>query len=174
MSLDQGGKALKVKWKLSKHLFTDKQATTQMIPKDSARYHGYMDTLDRIHQARVTPVNKFYEGAPQVIALDQECTGNPVTNCWCVLTDKVVHYDGQDHIHLHSMYVTTLKVTKDYQTLTLGPKFAGIAKFRDVGSLKRNGGGGGGGKGKGGRGGWCPPPPVVKDRGNDSSSSDNE
>jgi hypothetical protein len=49
MSLDQGGKALKVEWKLSKHLFTDKQATAQMIPKDSARYNEYADTLNRIH-----------------------------------------------------------------------------------------------------------------------------
>ncbi len=70
----------------------------------------------------------------------------------------------------------TLKVTKDHHTLTLGPKFEGITKFRDVRSLKCNGGGGGGGRGggKGSRGGWCPPPPVVKDRDNDLSSSDNE
>jgi hypothetical protein len=94
MSLDQGGKALKVKWKLSKHLFTDEQAMAQMIPKDSVQYNGYVDTLDRIHQAGVTPTDKFYQGAPQVIALGWECTGNPVTNCWCVLTNEVVHYDG--------------------------------------------------------------------------------
>jgi hypothetical protein len=74
------------------------------------------------------------------------------------------------------MYVMTLKVAKDRHTLTLGPKFAGIAKFEDVGSLKHDGGGGGGdgGGGKGGRGGWCPPPPVVKDRDKDLSSSDDE
>jgi hypothetical protein len=40
MSLDQGGKALRVKWKLSECLFTDEQATEQSIPKDSARYTG--------------------------------------------------------------------------------------------------------------------------------------
>jgi hypothetical protein len=80
-----------------------------------------------------------------VITLDRECTGNPVTNRWCVLTNEVVHYDGQDHIQFNSMYVTTLKVTKDCHTLTLGLKFVGIAKFGDVGSLKRNGGGSGGG-----------------------------
>ncbi len=39
MSLNQGGKALKVEWKLSKHLFTDEQVTAQAIPKDSARYN---------------------------------------------------------------------------------------------------------------------------------------
>jgi hypothetical protein len=70
MSLDQRGKALKVEWKLSEHLFMDKQAKAQMIPKDSARYHGYADTLNRIHQAGVTPVDKYYQGAPQVIALN--------------------------------------------------------------------------------------------------------
>jgi hypothetical protein len=81
ISLDQGGNALQVVWKLSERLFTDKQATAQSIPKDSMQYTGYSDTLDRIHQAGVTPTNKYYQGAPQVIALDQECTGNPVTKC---------------------------------------------------------------------------------------------
>jgi hypothetical protein len=174
MSLDQGGKALKVEWKLSKRPFMDEQATVQMIPKDSAWYNRYADTLDRIHQAGVTPVDKFYQGAPQVIALDWECMGNLVTNHWCVLANEVVHYDGRDHKQFNSMYVTTLKVAKDPHTLTLGPKFAGIAKFGDIGSIKRDGGGRGGSGGKGGRGGWCPPPPVVKDRDEDSSSSDNE
>jgi hypothetical protein len=70
------------------------------------------------------------------------------------------------------MYVTTLKFAKDWHTLTSGPKFAGIAKFGDVGSLKRDIGGGG--RGKGGRGGWCPPPPMVKDKDDDLSSSDND
>jgi hypothetical protein len=123
MSLNQGGKALKVKWKLSKRLFTDKQATVQAIPKDSARYNGYLDTPDRIHQAGVMPINKFYQGAPQRITLDRECTGNPVTNCWCVLTNKVVHYEGRDHIQFNSMYVMTLKVAKDRHTFISGPKW---------------------------------------------------
>jgi hypothetical protein len=165
MSLDQGGKALQVKWKLSKHLFTDKQAMVQAIPKDSTQYTGYVDTLDRIHQAGVTPVDKFYQGA-------QECMGNPVTNRWCVLTNKVVHYNGQDHIQINSMYLTTLKVAKDCHNLTSGSKFAGNAKFGDVGSLKHDGRGGGKGRGKGNGGGWCPPPPMVKDK-DDNSSSDN-
>ncbi len=174
ISLDQGGKALKVEWKLSKCLFADKRATVQAIPMDSAQYNGYADTPDCIHQAEVMAIDKFYQGASQRITLDQECTGNPVTNCWCVLTNKVVHYEGRDHIQFNSMYVTTLKVAKDHHTLTLGPKFAGIAKFGDAGSLKCDGSGGGRGRGKGGRGGWCPPPPVAKDRDSDSSSSDDE
>jgi hypothetical protein len=120
----------------------------------------------------VTPINKYYQGAPQVIALNRECTGNLVTKRWCVLTNKVVHYDSQDHIQFNSMYVTTLKVAKDRHTLTLGPKFTGIAKFGDVRSIKRNGGGGSRSGRADGRGGWCPPPPKVKD--DDSSSSDND
>jgi hypothetical protein len=106
-----------------------------------------------------------------VIALDRECTGNLVTKRWCVLTNEVVHYDGQDHIQFNYMYVMTLKVSKCH-TLTLGPKFAGIAKFRDVGTIKRDGGGGGGSGGAGGRGGRCPPPPEEKD--DDLSSSDDD
>jgi hypothetical protein len=70
------------------------------------------------------------------------------------------------------MYATTLKVAKDHHTLTLGPKFTGIAKFGDVQSTKHGGGGGGGSGGVGGRGGWCPPPPEVKD--DNLSSNDND
>ncbi len=39
ISLDQEGKALKVKWKLSKRLFTKEQAMAQAIPKDSTGYN---------------------------------------------------------------------------------------------------------------------------------------
>jgi hypothetical protein len=63
-----------------------------------------------------------------VIALNWECTGN-LANCWCVLTNEVLHYDIQDHIQFNSMYVMTLKVAKDCHTLTSGPKFARITKF---------------------------------------------
>jgi hypothetical protein len=40
MTLDLGGKALCVKWKASECLYSDKQATSQGIPKDSACYLG--------------------------------------------------------------------------------------------------------------------------------------
>jgi hypothetical protein len=47
-----------------KRLFTNEQATAQVIPEDFAWYTGYADTVDRImHQSRVTPINKFYQGA---------------------------------------------------------------------------------------------------------------
>jgi hypothetical protein len=72
------------------------------------------------------------------------------------------------------MYVMTLKVAKDCHTLTLGPKYAGIANFGDVGSSKsRSGGGSSGSGGGGGRGRWSyKPQPEVKD--NALSSSNNE
>jgi hypothetical protein len=73
----------------------------QLIPKDSAAYTGYADTLDHIHQAGVTPIDKCYWRAPQVIALDQKSTGNLVTKRWCVLTNEVVHFEGQDHIQFN-------------------------------------------------------------------------
>jgi hypothetical protein len=107
-----------------------------------------------------------------VIVLNRECMGTLVTKCLGVLTNEVIHFEGQDHIQFNSMYGTTLKVAKDHHTLTLGPKFPGIAKFGDVGSIKCVGGGRGGSSRAGGRGGWCPPPPKVKD--GDSSSSDDD
>ncbi len=48
MSLDLGGKALRVKWKVVKSLYSDKQATCQGIQVDSACYHGYADTMDHV------------------------------------------------------------------------------------------------------------------------------
>ncbi len=107
-----------------------------------------------------------------MIVLNRECMGTLVTKCLGVLTNEVIHFEGQDHIQFNSMYGTTLKVAKDHHTLTLGPKFPGIAKFGDVGSIKCVGGGRGGSSRAGGRGGWCPPPPKVKD--GDSSSSDDD
>jgi hypothetical protein len=49
MLLDHGGKALCVKWKASECLYSDKQATSQGIPVDSAPYMWYADTMDRMH-----------------------------------------------------------------------------------------------------------------------------
>jgi hypothetical protein len=69
ISLNHGGKALRVKWKrvkwkLPKMLFTDLQATAQRIPKDSARFNGYGHTQDCMHQARVHPIEKYYRLVP--------------------------------------------------------------------------------------------------------------
>ena len=77
ITLDHGGKALRVEWKLPEKLFTDLQATAQGINKDSAQFNGYGHTQDRMQQAGVHPVERFYRSVPQVLTLDQECTGNP-------------------------------------------------------------------------------------------------
>ncbi len=77
------------------------------------------------------------------------------------------------HYQFNLMYVTTLKVAKNCHTIVLGPKFAGIAQFGNIGNNRGGGGvggtngGGGGGKGKW----WCPPPPEVD---NESSSDYSE
>jgi hypothetical protein len=176
ISLDHGGKALRVEWKLPKKLFTDLQATAQGIPKDSVRFNGYGHTQDCMHQAGVHPIKKYYRLVPQVLPLEQECTGNPVTVHWGVPTNEFVEFEGRKHRQFNSMYVTILKVAKDCRTLTSGPKFAGIANFWDVGSSKsRRGGGGGGSGGGGGLGGWSyKPPPEVKDNASSTSTSNDE
>ncbi len=60
MMLDLRGKALRVKWKASERLYSDLHATTQGIPVDSTRYMGYMDTVDFMHQAKVTTINRYH------------------------------------------------------------------------------------------------------------------
>ena len=60
ISLNQGGKALRVEWKLPKKLCTDLQATAQGILKDCAPFNGYGHTQDRMQQAGVHPVKKCY------------------------------------------------------------------------------------------------------------------
>ncbi len=60
MLLDLGGKALRVKWKASERLNLDEHATTQDIPMDFARYMGYMDTMDCMHQVGVTTIDGYH------------------------------------------------------------------------------------------------------------------
>jgi hypothetical protein len=129
ISLNHGGKALCVELKLPKKLFTDLQATAQGIPKESARFNGYGHTQDRMHQARVHPIKKYYRLVPQVLPLKHECTGNPVTVRWGMPTNKFVKFEGREHRQFNSMYVMILKVAKDCHTIASGPKFAGIANF---------------------------------------------
>ena len=70
ISLDHGGKALRVKWKLPEKLFTHLQATAQGIPKDSALFNGYGHTQDRMQQVGDNSVEKFYWLVPQVLTLN--------------------------------------------------------------------------------------------------------
>jgi hypothetical protein len=158
ISLDHRGRALCIEWKLSEKLFTVLQAMAQGIPKDSSCFNGYGHTHYRMHQARVHPIKKCYWLVPQVLPLDQECTGNPVIMRWDMPTNEFNEFEGRKHRQFNSMYMMTLKVAKDCHTLTSGPKFAGIANFGDVVSSKsRSRGDSGGSRGGGGgsrRGEW--------------------
>ena len=120
-----------------------------------------------------------------MLTLDQECTGNPIIKRWDVPTDAFVQCEGGMHRQFNSMYVVTLKVAKDRKTLTSGPKFAGMANFRDVrlskckngGGGGRGGGGGGGGGGSGGGGYQAPshpPPKKVEDEENGDDGDDDD
>jgi hypothetical protein len=102
-----------------------------------------------MQKAGVHLVERFYRSVPQVLTLNQECTGNPVTKRWDMPTDEFFQYEGGMHRQFNSMYVVTLKMAKDCKTLTSGPKFAGMANFGDVrlNSKSKNGGCGGGSRG---------------------------
>jgi hypothetical protein len=97
ITLNHGGKALRVEWKLPEKLFTNLQATAQGINKNSAQSNGYGHTQDRMQQAGVHPVERFYQSVPQVLTLDQECTGNLVTKRWDKLTDEFMQCKGSMH-----------------------------------------------------------------------------
>ena len=171
ITLDEGGKALRVEWKLPEKLFTAVQATAQQIPKDSARYNGYCSTQDHMKAAGVHPVEKCYLSVPQVIHLEHECTGVPDTFRYDVPTNNHVAFEGVWHRQFNSMYVSTLQVAKDRHTLTTGPKNMGIASFGDI-EPSRNmfGGGGGGGYG----GGMSAGRPTMSYPGRVSTGSEDE
>jgi hypothetical protein len=88
MLLNLRGKALQVEWKAAKSLYSDEQVAPQGIQVDSMRYMGYADTMDCMHQAGVTAIASYHRGAPQVIVLNQECTGTPKTRPWSILTNN--------------------------------------------------------------------------------------
>jgi hypothetical protein len=88
ITLDEGGTALWVEWKLPKKLFTAMQASAQSIPVDSAQYNGYCNTQDQMKAAGVHPVEGYYRSVPQVINLEHECTGIPKTLCFNMPTNN--------------------------------------------------------------------------------------
>jgi hypothetical protein len=155
ITLDEGGKELPEK------LFTAIQATAQQIPMDSARYNGYCNTQDHMKAAGVHPVEKCYRSVPQVVHLEQECTGVPDTMRYDVPTNNHVAFEGTWHRQFNSMYVSTLQVAKDRHTLTTGPKSMGIASFGDVEPSRGMFGGGGGYGGGSGRPSKNPTPSRV-------------
>ena len=160
VSLLPGGRMLSVQWKTPEKLYSDLQAAVQGIAKNSSRYTGYSDTMQLMVSAGVRAVDGYHRGAPQLIQLDAECTGNPKIKVFNVPTKKKVKIAGVEHMQFNCMYVVTLKVASERIALTAQPKNAGIADFGFLESQssaeadRRGGGGGGGGGGDGGgRGG---------------------
>ena len=176
ITLDEGGSALRVEWKLPEKLFTATQATAQSIPVDSARYNGYCNTQDQMKAAGVHPVEGCYRSVPQVVNLKHECTGVPKTLRFDVPTNNHVHFENGWHRQFNSMYVSTLQVAKDCHTLATGPKSVGIANFGDVEPVRDGYGrfGGGGGFGGSERSGLSGPPRGRVSNSAESGSDDDD
>ena len=101
--------------------------------------------------ARVHPIEGCYRSVPQVVNLEQKCTGIPKTLHFDVPTNNHVRFENGWHLQFNSMYVATLQVVKDRHTLATGPKSVVIANFRVLEPVRdRYGGFGGGGGGFGG------------------------
>jgi hypothetical protein len=157
VSLLLGGRMLSVQWKTSEKLFSDLQVAVQGIAPNSSRYTGYSNTMQEMVNAGVRAIDGYHRGAPQLIHLDRECTGNPKIKMFQVPTKKKVSFAGMKHMQFNCMYVVTLKVASDRHALTVQPKNGGIADFGFLESqssteVNRGGGSGGGGGGGGGRG----------------------
>jgi hypothetical protein len=113
VTLLSGGMALSIQWKAPKKLYTKLQATAQKIRRDSSHFMGYSDTMQLMQNNGVTAVEWYHRGAPQIIHLDVECTGNPKVMHWKMPTKVRVYYNKKEHIQFNTMYVCTLKVAKD-------------------------------------------------------------
>jgi hypothetical protein len=108
------GMTLSIQWKAPEKLYTELQATAQEIRKDSSHFMGYSNTMQLMRNNGVTAMEGYHRGAPQIIHLDIECTGDlKVMRCWKVPTKVRVYYDKKEHIQFNTMYVCTLKVAKD-------------------------------------------------------------
>jgi hypothetical protein len=151
VSLLLGGKTLSVQLKTSEKLFSELQASTQSIERDSSRFMGYWDTIQAMAKLGVAAVNGYHRGTPQLINLDVECTGNPKVKVFLVPMKETVIFHGKKHMQFNSMYVCTLKVAGDRHGKQAQPQRGGIADFgflRSQDSVPSDhGGGGGGGRG---------------------------
>ena len=103
-----GGRTLSLQWKSPEKLFSGLQAATQGFSKDSSRYVGYSDTIQLMANAGVTAFYGFHWGAPQLIQLDVECTGNPkVTNFH--VPKEFVRHNSKDYQQFNLKYVCRYK-----------------------------------------------------------------
>jgi hypothetical protein len=91
ITLLPGGMMLSIQWKASKKLYTKLQATAQKIRRDSSHFMGYSDTMQLMRNNGVTTMEGYYRGAPKIIHLDVECTGNPKVKRWKVSTKVRVY-----------------------------------------------------------------------------------
>ena len=173
ITLLPGGKDLQVEWKSAEVLFSVAQASAQKIKRNSSRFAGYADTVDKMGAANEVAIDGYHKGKPQVIHLDQECTGLPKTIRWGMRSEQSV-WDGQQwHAQFNSMYVTTLKVARERHTVASGIKLGGISSY---------GGNGGGISGSHGHINRPPPPPPpannapdhVKDDDDDEDDEDDD
>jgi hypothetical protein len=118
VSLLPGWKTLCVQWKILYKLFSKLQASSQEIAMDSSRFMGYTNTMQEITKAGVVAADGYYRGPPQIIKLDVECMGNPKVKISPVLTKEMVLYKCKHRMQFNSMYVCTLKVVGDRQSIT--------------------------------------------------------
>ncbi len=128
-----GGMMLNVQWKAPEKLYTEQQATTQKIKRNSSLFMGYSNTMQLMRNNGVAPLEGNHRGAPQIIHLD--VTGDPKVKHWKVPT-KVRVYHDKKHIQFNTMYVCTMKVAKNRHSLTAQPEDAGIVDFGFLGSQK--------------------------------------
>jgi hypothetical protein len=134
VTLLPGGMMLSNQWKAPEKLYTKLQATAQKIRRDSSHFMGYSNTMQLMRNNGVTTIERYHRGAPQIIHLDVECTGNPKVMRWKVPKKVRVYYDKKEHIQFNMMYVCTLKVVKDRYGLQKQPEDAGIVDFGFLGS----------------------------------------
>jgi hypothetical protein len=134
ITLLNGGMMLSIQWKAPKKIYNKIQATAQKIRRESSHFMGYSNTIQLMRNNGVTAVEGYHRGAPQIIHLDIECTGNPKVMRWKVPMKVRVYYNKKEHIQFNMMYVCTLKVAKDRHGLQKQPEDAGIADYGFLGS----------------------------------------
>jgi hypothetical protein len=92
VTLLPGGMMLSIQWKAPKKLYTELQATAQKIRRDAPHFMGYSDTMQLMRNNGVTAMEGYHRGAPQIIHLDIECTGDLKVMCWKVPTKVRMYY----------------------------------------------------------------------------------
>jgi hypothetical protein len=116
-----GGRTLSIQWKADKRLFSEMQALTQGITRDSSHFMGYRDTIQLMACAGINPKDDFHREAPQIIDLEVECTEVPKVHHLWVPTKEVIKWKGKKHIPFNFMCVCTLNVANDRHGLMAQP-----------------------------------------------------